>query len=102
MSARSRHTVLGIGLPALLLETVVQEPFFTTSKIALFKVTTPRDTIVIGLSRDELDNPISCNTFHPPKFRPNGKDSPLDRASNLRPQRIARHADHRVRECRYC
>jgi hypothetical protein len=56
MSARSRHTVLGIGLAALLLETVVQEPFFTTSKIALFKVTTPRDTIVIGLSRDELDN----------------------------------------------
>lgn len=56
MSVRSRHTVLGIGLAALLLQTVAQEPFFSTGKVALFKVVTPRDTIVIGLSKDELEN----------------------------------------------
>jgi hypothetical protein len=55
MSARSRHTVLGIGFAALLLQTVIQEPFFTTDKVALFKIVTPRDTILIGLSRDELE-----------------------------------------------
>lgn len=56
MSARSRQTVLGIGFAALLLQTVVQEPFFATGKVALFKVVTPRDTIVIGLTRDDLEN----------------------------------------------
>ena len=56
MSARSRHTVLGIGFAALLLQTAAQEPFFTTSKIALFKVVTPRDTIVIGLTREQLED----------------------------------------------
>lgn len=56
MSTRSRHTVLGIGFAALLLQTVAQEPFFTTGKIALFKVVTPRDTIVIGLTRDQLED----------------------------------------------
>jgi hypothetical protein len=56
MSARSRQTVLGIGFAALLLQTVVQEPFFTTGKVALFKVVTPRDTIVIGLTRSDLEN----------------------------------------------
>jgi hypothetical protein len=55
MSVRSRQTVLGIGFAGLMLQMVVQEPFFSTSKVELFKVVTPRDTLVIGLSRNELE-----------------------------------------------
>ena len=56
MSVRSRQTVLGVGFAGLMLQMVVQEPFFDTGKVALFRVVTPRDTIVIGLSRDQLEN----------------------------------------------
>lgn len=54
MSVRSRQTVLGIGFAGLMLQMVVQEPLFSTRNVELFKVVTPRDTLVIGLSRNEL------------------------------------------------
>ena len=56
MSARSRQTVLGIGFAGLILQAVMQHPFFTHNSVALFKVVTPQDTIVIGFPHSELED----------------------------------------------
>lgn len=54
MSATSRQTVLAIGLAGLLVEAVASHPAFAVNKVMLFKVTTPQNEVVIGLSKAEL------------------------------------------------
>jgi len=54
MSTRSRQTVLALGLAGLLIEAVASHPALAVSKVTLFKVVTPKDEIVIGLSKAEL------------------------------------------------
>ena len=54
MSARSRQTVLALGLAGLLIEAVASHPAFAVAKVTLFKVITPKDEIVIGLTKAEL------------------------------------------------
>jgi hypothetical protein len=54
MSTRSRQTVLALGLTGLLIEAVVSHPAFAVNKVTLFKVITPKDEIVIGLTKAEL------------------------------------------------
>jgi hypothetical protein len=54
MSTTSRQIVLAVGLAGLLVEAVVSHPSLAQEKIALFKVVTPQDEIVIGLTKDEL------------------------------------------------
>lgn len=54
MSTKSRQTVLALGLAGLLVEAVVSHPAFAVSKVTLFKVVTPQNEIVIGLSKAEL------------------------------------------------
>ena len=53
MSKLSKHVLLGVGLAALLFETAAR-PALSVDKVSLFKVTTPRGDIVIGLSHDDL------------------------------------------------
>ncbi len=55
MSKTSRQLVLGIGFAGLLIEAVVSHPSLAADKVVLFKVTTPKDQIVIGLTKDEID-----------------------------------------------
>lgn len=55
MSTTSRQIVLGLGLAGLLVEAIVSHPALAVDKVKLFKVTTPKTVIVIGLTRDELD-----------------------------------------------
>ena len=54
MSTKSRQTVLALGLAGLLVEAIVSHPAFAVSKVMLFKVVTPENEIVIGLSKAEL------------------------------------------------
>lgn len=54
MSTTSRQIVLGLGLAGLLVEAIVSHPAMAVDKVALFKVVTPKDEIVIGLTKDEL------------------------------------------------
>lgn len=54
MPILSNRIVLGFGLALLALETVLSHPALATDKVSLFKVVTPRDEIVIGLSDDEM------------------------------------------------
>lgn len=54
MSTKSRQTVLALGLAGLLVEAIASHPAFAVSKVTLFKVVTPQNEIVIGLTRDEL------------------------------------------------
>ena len=54
MSQTSRSRVLGFGLMALVVETIISHPALATDKVSLFKVITARDEIVIGLTEDEL------------------------------------------------
>lgn len=54
MSTKSRQTVLALGLAGLLVEAIVSHPAFAVSKVMLFKVVTPQNEIVIGLSKAEL------------------------------------------------
>jgi hypothetical protein len=54
MSATSRQTVLAIGLAGLLIDAVASHPTFAPGKVTLFKVVTPDDEIVIGLTRNDL------------------------------------------------
>jgi hypothetical protein len=54
MSQASRSRVLGFGLVALALETVLSHPALATDKISLFKVVTAKDEILIGMTEDEL------------------------------------------------
>lgn len=55
MSTTSRHAVLAIGLAGLLIESVISHPALAIDKVVLFKVQTPQDAIIIGMTRDELD-----------------------------------------------
>lgn len=55
MSTRSRQTVLALGLAGLLADAVASHPAFAVSKVTLFKVGTPQNEIVIGLTRTELN-----------------------------------------------
>lgn len=53
MSKMSKQALLGIGLAGLLFE-IVARPALSVDKVSLFKVTTPRGEMVIGLTYDEL------------------------------------------------
>lgn len=53
MSKLSKQALLGVGLAGLLFE-IVARPALTVDKVSLFKVTTPRGEMVIGLTHDEL------------------------------------------------
>src|SRR5215475_10448442 len=54
MSEASRSRVLGFGLVALVLETIMSHPALATDKVSLFKVITVKDEIVIGMTEDDL------------------------------------------------
>ncbi len=54
MSTRSRQIVLAIGLTGLLIDAVASHPAFAVNKVTLFKVITPQNEVVIGLTRTEL------------------------------------------------
>lgn len=54
MSKLSKQALLGIGLAGLLFETIAR-PALSVEKVSLFKVTTPRGDIVIGLTYEELE-----------------------------------------------
>jgi hypothetical protein len=54
MSPSYKHALLGIGLTGLLMESILIQPVFAADKVALFKVITTKDEIVIGLSDTEL------------------------------------------------
>lgn len=54
MSTRSRQTVLALGLAGLLVEAVVSHPAFAVGRVTLFKVVSPQNEIVIGLTKAEL------------------------------------------------
>jgi len=55
MSTTSRHAVLAFGLTGLLIDAVISHPAFAVNKVTLFKVTTPKQEIVIGLTTKELN-----------------------------------------------
>jgi hypothetical protein len=50
----SKRLLLGLGLAALIMESVVIQPAFAADKVSLFKVITAKDEIVIGLAEDDL------------------------------------------------
>lgn len=54
MSTRSRQTVLAFGLAGLLVDAVASHPAFAVSRVTLFKVVSPQNEIVIGLTKAEL------------------------------------------------
>lgn len=54
MSTRSRQTVLAIGLAGLLIDAVSSHPAFAVSRVTLFKVVSPQNEVVIGLTKAEL------------------------------------------------
>ncbi|MCR6735650.1 MAG: hypothetical protein NVV83_16915 [Afipia sp.] len=54
MSARSRQIVLAIGLTGLLIDAVASHPSFAVNRVTLFRVVTPQNEIVIGITKAEL------------------------------------------------
>lgn len=54
MSTRSRQAVLAIGLAGLLADAVLSHPALAVSRVTLFKVTSPQNEIVIGLTKADL------------------------------------------------
>lgn len=54
MSRTSTNIVLGLGLAGLIIEAIVSHPALAVDKVVLFKVVTPQNEIVIGLTQDEL------------------------------------------------
>lgn len=54
MSKLSKKALLGIGLAGLMFE-IVARPALAVDKVSLFKVTTPRGEMVIGLTYNELE-----------------------------------------------
>src|SRR5258708_3031397 len=50
----SKRLLLGLGLAALIMESVVIQPAFPADQVSVFKVITAKDEIVIGLSDDDL------------------------------------------------
>jgi hypothetical protein len=55
MSTTSRHAVLGLGLAGLLIDAVISHPALAVNRVTLFKVTSPKQEIVIGLTAKELN-----------------------------------------------
>ena len=55
MSEASRRRVLAIGLVALVLDGLTSDPALAFKKVSLFKVITAKDEIIIGLSKQEMD-----------------------------------------------
>jgi len=55
MSRTSTNIVLGLGLAGLIVEAIVSHPALAVDKVKLFTVTTPKDQIVIGLTKEEVD-----------------------------------------------
>ena len=50
----SKRLLFGLGLAALITESVVIAPALAADKVSLFKVITQKDEIVIGISDDDL------------------------------------------------
>ena len=50
----SKRLLFGLGLAALIMESVVIAPALAADKVSLFKVITQKDEIVIGISDDDL------------------------------------------------
>ena len=50
----SKRLLLGLGLAAFLMESLVIQPALAADKVSLFKVVTTRDEIVIGISEADL------------------------------------------------
>jgi hypothetical protein len=50
----SKRLLCGLGLAALIMESVVIQPAFAADKVSLFKVITTKDEIVIGISEADL------------------------------------------------
>jgi hypothetical protein len=50
----SKRLLLGLGLVGFVMESLLVQPAIAADKVALFKVITSKDVIVIGLSDDEL------------------------------------------------
>ncbi|MCA6114669.1 hypothetical protein J6524_07015 [Bradyrhizobium sp. WSM 1738] len=50
----SKRLLLGLGLAALIMESVVIQPALAADKVSLFKVVTTKDEIVIGISEGDL------------------------------------------------
>jgi hypothetical protein len=50
----SKRLLFGLGLAALIMESVVIEPALAADKVSLFKVITQKDEIVIGISDEDL------------------------------------------------
>jgi len=46
----SKRLLLGLGLAALIMESLVVQPAFAADKVSLFKIITAKDEIVIGIS----------------------------------------------------
>ena len=54
MSEKSRKVVLALGLVGLLADAIAAHPGFGDDKVSLYRVTTQRRDLVIGLTKDEL------------------------------------------------
>ena len=50
----SKRLLLGLGLAALIMESLVVQPAFAADKVSLFKIITAKDEIVIGISEGDL------------------------------------------------
>ena len=50
----SKRLLPGLGLAALIMESVMIQPALAADKVSLFKVITARDEIVIGISEGDL------------------------------------------------
>ena len=50
----SNRLLLGLGAAILIMESFVTQPAFAADKVSLFKIITPKDEIVIGISEDDL------------------------------------------------
>ena len=55
MSRTSTTIVLALGLDGLIVEAIVSPPALAVDKVKLFKVSTPKDAIIIGLTKQEVD-----------------------------------------------
>ena len=54
MLQTSKRLLLGLGVAGLIMECIVIQPALAADKVSLFKIITPKDEIVIGLSDDEM------------------------------------------------
>ena len=50
----SKRLLLGLGLAALIMESLVVQPAFAADKVSLFKIITAKDEVEIGLTDEEL------------------------------------------------